>query len=98
MSVTSDLDFDFSFTFRYHIDGPTGAVLHHGDFRAKLWFLKSLGHNHFLQPYLYSSSDGLLHQTLECIYLDNACVFSPLGVPTKVSSSIQLGGPRAQVS
>ncbi len=79
--------FDLNFPFRYLIEGPKGAVLHTGDFRAEPWFLESLSRNPFLQPYLYSSSDGPLHQPLECIYLDTACVFSPLDVPTKVSSS-----------
>ncbi|KAG6374360.1 hypothetical protein JVT61DRAFT_4394 [Boletus reticuloceps] len=81
------------------IEGPHGTVLHTGDLRAEPWFLSSVQRNHFLQPYLASSSEDLrifvarregthleatgLVKTLEAIYLDTACLLSPVVVPTK---------------
>ncbi|KAF8121744.1 beta-lactamase-like protein, partial [Boletus edulis] len=81
------------------IEGPHGTVLHTGDLRAEPWFLSSIQRNHFLQPYLASSSEDLrifvarregthleatgLVKTLEAIYLDTACLLSPVVVPTK---------------
>ncbi|KAF5361843.1 hypothetical protein D9756_002075 [Leucocoprinus leucothites] len=67
----------------YLIEGPKGTILHTGDFRAEPWFLESLSRNPFLQPYLYASTNGPLHKILDCIYLDTACAFSPLDIPTK---------------
>ncbi|KXN90337.1 Protein artemis [Leucoagaricus sp. SymC.cos] len=67
----------------YLIEGSKGTILHTGDFRAEPWFLDSLRRNPFLQPYLSSSASGPLHKPLDCIYLDTACAFSPLDVPTK---------------
>lgn len=78
---------DSRILFRYLIEGPKGTVLHTGDFRAEPWFLESLSRNPFLQPYLYSSDNGPLHRVLDCIYLDTACAFSTLDVPTKVGSN-----------
>ena len=85
---------------RYLIEGPRGTVLHTGDLRAEPWFLSSMQRNHFLQPYLAPSSEDLrilvarregthpeatgLVKTLEAIYLDTACLLSPIVVPTKV--------------
>ncbi|KAI9456327.1 hypothetical protein HD554DRAFT_2145601 [Boletus coccyginus] len=81
------------------IEGARGTILHTGDLRAEPWFLSSIQRNHFLQPYLASSSEDLqifvarregthpeaggLVKTLEAIYLDTACLLSPLVVPTK---------------
>ncbi|EAU83943.2 hypothetical protein CC1G_09825 [Coprinopsis cinerea okayama7 len=69
------------------IEGPRGAVLHTGDFRAEPWFLESIVRNPFLQPYLYPQTCGGTHalsRTLEAIYLDTACVLSTSEVPTKI--------------
>lgn len=63
--------------------------MHTGDFRAEPWFLESLTRNPYLQPYLYPHeaqsvfSKPTLSTTLEAIYLDTACVLSPLAVPSK---------------
>jgi len=95
---------------RYLIEGAQGSVLHTGDFRAEPWFLQSLARNPFLQPYLApgtshqgtSNLNGeklLVSKTLETIYFDSACVFSPISAPTKVflswfdssSTKIELG-------
>ncbi|PPR00245.1 hypothetical protein CVT24_005013 [Panaeolus cyanescens] len=63
----------------YLIEGPRGAVLHTGDFRAEPWFLESLKRNPFLQPYLASRNSvpkhgsNRLSKTLEAIYIDTAC-------------------------
>lgn len=76
---------DVDFVSRYLIEGSKGAVLHTGDFRAEPWFLESLSRNPYLQPYLESSAGGILHQSLDCIYLDTACAFLPLEIPSKVS-------------
>lgn len=68
------------------IEGQRGAILHTGDFRAEPWFLDSIVRNPFLQPYLYQGPDSVpftISKTLEAIYLDTACVLSPLAVPTK---------------
>ncbi|KAJ7154125.1 hypothetical protein C8R46DRAFT_1041872 [Mycena filopes] len=69
------------------IEGEKGAVLHTGDFRAEPWFLESITHNPFLQPYLAAGDsqpgDPLGIGTLEAIYLDTASVMSTLEVPTK---------------
>ncbi|KAG9317813.1 hypothetical protein JVU11DRAFT_2037 [Chiua virens] len=81
------------------IEGPRGTILHTGDLRAEPWFLSSIQRNRFLWPYLASSSNDLrifvarregihpeargLVKTLEAIYLDTACLLSPLVVPTK---------------
>ncbi|KAG2007126.1 hypothetical protein CC2G_014842 [Coprinopsis cinerea AmutBmut pab1-1] len=72
------------------IEGPRGAVLHTGDFRAEPWFLESIVRNPFLQPYLYPQTCGGTHalsRTLEAIYLDTACVLSTSEVPTKESAT-----------
>jgi DNA cross-link repair 1C protein len=82
---------------RYLIEGAQGSVLHTGDFRAEPWFLQSLARNPFLQPYLApgTSHQGnlndeklLVSKTLETIYFDSACVFSPISAPTKVFLSL----------
>ncbi|KAH0832196.1 hypothetical protein J3R83DRAFT_13114 [Lanmaoa asiatica] len=81
------------------IEGPRGTVLHTGDLRAEPWFLSSIQRNHFLQPYLASSSGDLrilvsrregthgeatgLVKTLEAIYLDTAYLLSPVVVPSR---------------
>ncbi|KAJ6480729.1 beta-lactamase-like protein, partial [Mycena vitilis] len=67
------------------IQGPQGAVLHTGDFRAEPWFLDSITNNPFLQPYLASedSQPGDRSNTLETIFLDTASVMSSATVPTK---------------
>ncbi|KAF9528996.1 hypothetical protein CPB83DRAFT_853590 [Crepidotus variabilis] len=71
------------------IEGSRGAVLHTGDFRAEPWFLESITRNPYLQPYLSevypnaSTSGPFVGKTLEAIYLDTACVLSPIIVPTK---------------
>ena len=86
---SSNLRFAFN---RFLIEGARGAVLHTGDFRAEPWFLESVRRNPFLQPYLSPPIDKCkercsaqaVTKTLEAIYLDTACVLSPLEVPTKV--------------
>lgn len=72
---------------RFLIEGPSGTVLHTGDIRAEPWFLESLRHNLFLQPYLNvpGASPGVF-KTLKAIYLDTACVLNIEDVPTKVGS------------
>lgn len=79
---------------RFLIEGDEGAVLHTGDFRAEPWFLQSLIKNPFLQKYLAPppscsearrTPEDVLH-TLKAIYLDTACLFSTLHVPTKVAA------------
>jgi len=75
---------------RFLIEGQRGAILHTGDFRAERWFLDSIVRNPFLQPYLYPGPDSgpsAISRTLEAIYLDTACVLSPVAVPTKVIHS-----------
>jgi hypothetical protein len=76
-------------------------VLHTGDFRAEPWFLDSIRHNAFLQPYLAISDSGTptlspvltaanavpLQKTLEAIFLDTACVMQTDDVPSKACSS-----------
>jgi hypothetical protein len=81
---------------RFLIEGPKGAVLHTGDFRAEAWFLESLTRNPLLQRYLppqdqeYVPSNPrepppiALSTTLEVIYLDTACALSNLQIVTKV--------------
>lgn len=81
---------------RYLIEGPKGAVLHTGDFRAEPWFLESLIKNPLIQRYLAAPSSAnqiqvndsnkanAISHTLDAIYLDTACMFSTLTVPTKV--------------
>ncbi|KAJ3932307.1 MAG: hypothetical protein NXY57DRAFT_1003474 [Lentinula lateritia] len=71
------------------IEGAEGAILHTGDFRAEPWFLESITHNPYLQPYLAPSNgtnprggNGIV-KTLEAIYLDTACVMQTHQVPTK---------------
>ncbi|KAF7353690.1 hypothetical protein MVEN_01053900 [Mycena venus] len=68
------------------IEGDQGAVLHTGDFRAEPWFLESITHNPFLQPYLApgDSQPRDTSSTLAAIYLDTASVMSSASVPTKV--------------
>jgi DNA cross-link repair 1C protein len=76
-------------SIRFLIEGPKGAVLHTGDFRAEPHFLNTIKRNPFLQPYIaptsssFSGSSNPISKTLESIYLDTACVFSDLHVPTK---------------
>ncbi|KAG6891134.1 hypothetical protein C0992_010429 [Termitomyces sp. T32_za158] len=69
------------------IEGPQGAILHTGDFRAEPWFLESVIRNPFLQSYLASPtqnrSSKSVTKTLKAIYLDTASVLSRLSVPTK---------------
>ncbi|KIJ59654.1 hypothetical protein HYDPIDRAFT_140447 [Hydnomerulius pinastri MD-312] len=81
------------------IEGSRGSVLHTGDLRAEPWFLSSITRNPFLQPYLADSAEDLrvfvarregthaeatgLVRTLEAIYLDTACLLSPVVVPSK---------------
>ncbi|KAH9949777.1 hypothetical protein B0H21DRAFT_889437 [Amylocystis lapponica] len=81
------------------IEGKKGAILHTGDFRAEPWFLESLTKNPFIQPYLMppdmefepqkdnNGTENATHtgvvRRLEAIYLDTACLFGTLGVPTK---------------
>jgi len=85
---------------RFLIEGAKGAVLHTGDFRAEPWFLESLTHNPFLQPYLASPDPphetahpsplfppylkSPVVKTLTAIYLDTASIFTETVVPTKV--------------
>ena len=62
--------------------------MHTGDFRAEPWFLDNLARNPYLQPYLApltTGNESFLNKTLDAIYLDTACAFSTLLVPTKVS-------------
>ncbi|KAF8838244.1 hypothetical protein BDN67DRAFT_104631 [Paxillus ammoniavirescens] len=84
---------------RFLIEGPRGSVLHTGDLRAEPWFLSSMTRNPFLQPYLADSAEDLrvfvarregthaeaagLVRTLEAMYLDTACLLSPVVVPSK---------------
>ncbi|KAJ7620985.1 beta-lactamase-like protein [Roridomyces roridus] len=75
------------------IQGDQGAILHTGDFRAEPWFLDSIIHNPFLQPYLAtddSHSDGTFNERLDAIYLDTACVMSSSAVPTKACATAGL--------
>ncbi|KII95048.1 hypothetical protein PLICRDRAFT_693326 [Plicaturopsis crispa FD-325 SS-3] len=81
------------------IEGARGAVLHTGDFRAEPWFLDSITRSPFLQPYLASRTSGRLSRRpsgapvvkrLECIYLDTACMLSPLTVLTKEQATDDL--------
>ena len=78
---------------RFLIEGPEGAVLHTGDFRAEPWFIQSLTKNPFLQRYIYTLSNSVsfagneensLEDTLHAIYLDTACLLGVDEVPTKV--------------
>ncbi|KAJ7243370.1 beta-lactamase-like protein, partial [Mycena haematopus] len=71
------------------IEGNQGAVLHTGDFRAEPWFLESITHNPFFQPYLApgDSQPRDPNRTLEAIYLDTASVMSTASVPTKASAT-----------
>ena len=79
---------------RYLVEGPQGAVLHTGDFRAEPWFLDSLVKEPVLQKYLATplpSADfhntnrpGGITTTLEAIYLDTACLLNTNEIPTKV--------------
>ncbi|KNZ74955.1 Protein artemis [Termitomyces sp. J132] len=69
------------------IEGPQGAILHTGDFRAERWFIDNVIRNPFLQPYLaapvQNGSSKSINKTLKAIYLDTASVLSRLSVPTK---------------
>ncbi|KZT67300.1 hypothetical protein DAEQUDRAFT_751801 [Daedalea quercina L-15889] len=76
------------------IQGERGTVLHTGDFRAEPWFLESLVRNPFLQPFLAAEDllqeqtrgkkkSNAVHQTLDAIHLDTACLLSTISVPTK---------------
>lgn len=77
---------------RFLIEGPKGAVLHTGDFRAEPWFLDSLRKHPYLEKYLAplrstsepSVSGGSVGETLEAIYLDTACLLSTAAAPSKV--------------
>ena len=80
----------FFISFRFLIEGDKGSVLHTGDFRAEPWFINSLVHNPYLQPFIASrrvSCDpnigGKIVKTLQAIYLDTACLLSPLVIPSK---------------
>jgi hypothetical protein len=81
------------------VEDGQSAVLHTGDFRAEPWFLDNIRRNPFLQPYLSPPKvhEGAipgqldekrlgapLFKTLDAIYLDTACLFSTIEVPTKV--------------
>jgi hypothetical protein len=81
------------------VEGPQGAVLHTGDFRAEPWFLDDIRRNPFLQPYLVlpkvregtvqerhmdKRSGSPLFKTLDAIYLDTECLLMMNDVPTKV--------------
>ena len=82
---------------RFLIEGPKGAVLHTGDFRAEPWFLESLTRNPFLQQYLSSQDQehvpsnlnqplpAAISTTLEAIYLDTASALSNVHIVTKVT-------------
>ncbi|KAK2467146.1 hypothetical protein APHAL10511_000695 [Amanita phalloides] len=77
----------------YLIEGAKGNVLHTGDFRAEPWFLDNITRNPFLQPYLAplsSHSKSFVNRTLDAIYLDTACVFSTLLIPTKEQATTGL--------
>lgn len=86
--------------YRYLVEGPQGAVLHTGDFRAEPWFLDSLAKEPVLQKYLAAPipqfttrSEGTpyrLTETLEAIYLDTACLLNENKIPTKVSHARHL--------
>ncbi|KAH9980740.1 hypothetical protein BJV74DRAFT_85576 [Russula compacta] len=80
------------------VEGPEGAVLHTGDFRAEPWFLDDIRRNPFLQPYLAppevregaalgprkdNCTGTPLFKTLDSIYLDTECLLSTIEVPTK---------------
>ncbi|KAF5372288.1 hypothetical protein D9757_009638 [Collybiopsis confluens] len=73
-----------------------GAVM--CDFRAEPWFLESIKHNPFLQPYLappddtdyFEDGDGQVIKTLDAIYLDTACVIQTHPVPTKEDATTGL--------
>ncbi|PFH48640.1 hypothetical protein AMATHDRAFT_5610 [Amanita thiersii Skay4041] len=70
----------------YLIEGRKGAVLHTGDFRAEPWFLDNIARNPYLQPYIAPvkrSNKSFFNRTLEAIYLDTACAFSTLCIPSK---------------
>lgn len=78
---------------RFLVEGPQGAVLHTGDFRAEPWFLQALARNPLIQRYLSPLHFSDLHDpdehntiacTLDAIYLDTACALSETAVPTKV--------------
>lgn len=92
------LHFYSDVTSRYLVEGPKGAVLHTGDFRAEPWFLESLIKNPYIQRYLAAPSATKqnrgtstdISRTLETIYLDTACMFSTSNVPTKVGRTILL--------
>ena len=75
---------------RYLIEGPQGAALHTGDFRAEPWFLDALTRNPLIQQYLApiypttpDDTDSVT-TTLDAIYLDTACLLSEKVVPSKV--------------
>jgi len=95
-SILSRSSIDTCSVIRFLIEGSKGAVLHTGDFRAEPWFIEALTRNPYLQPYLSSthpapspqsaSSGGAVVKTLEAIFLDTACLLSPLVLPTKVCS------------
>ncbi|KAF7314231.1 DRMBL domain-containing protein [Mycena kentingensis (nom. inval.)] len=65
------------------VQGEHGAILHTGDFRAEPWFLDSLTHNPFLQPYLVVNEHKRGPRTLDAIHIDTECVFNDQAVPTK---------------
>jgi DNA cross-link repair 1C protein len=74
------------------IEGRHGAVLHTGDFRAEPWFVDSITRNQFLQPYLAATTrapnptnESPILRTMETIFLDTACIFSTLDLPSKVN-------------
>jgi len=80
--------------YRFLVEGSKGAILHTGDFRAEPWFLNSLMHNPYLQPYIASpttvTSSTTARRTgiaqvkaLDAIYLDTACLLQQSPVPTK---------------
>jgi hypothetical protein len=87
---------------RFLIEGPKGAVLHTGDFRAEPWFLESLTRNPLLQRYLSPQDQEcipsdqkqllpcLVSTTLEAIYLDTASALSNLRIVTKVKVNFDL--------
>ncbi|KAF8739523.1 hypothetical protein AX14_009297 [Amanita brunnescens Koide BX004] len=77
----------------YLIEGDNGAILHTGDFRAEQWFLDNLARNPFLQPYLAPLSPNnksFVNRTLDAIYLDTACAFSTLIIPSKEQATTGL--------
>ncbi|TCD62352.1 hypothetical protein EIP91_006981 [Steccherinum ochraceum] len=71
------------------VEGPQGAVLHTGDFRAEPWFLEALSRNPLIQRYLappeewWDPHGESLTSTLDAIYLDTACLLSETPVPSK---------------